>query len=138
MITLSGIAAQFAELTLAMLLAPLLTGWINMCRAWMQNKSAPPLLTPYRVLLKLFSKEPVLAQNASPLFRITPYIIFGCMCLAAAIIPTFSSTGANAAIPKRFSTFSTDPISATSEIQPTYPNVIRVRSSAILAFSGIA
>jgi formate hydrogenlyase subunit 4 len=91
MISLSGIAAQFAELMLAMLLAPLLTGWVNMCRAWMQNKSAPPLLTPYRVLLKLFSKEPVLARNASHLFRITPYIIFGCMCLAAAIIPTLET-----------------------------------------------
>jgi len=88
MITLSGIAAQLTELMLAVLLAPLFTGWVNMCRAWLQNKSAPPLITPYRVLLKLFSKEPVLAQNASPLFRITPYIIFGCMCLAAAIVPT--------------------------------------------------
>ena len=88
MLTIAGIAAQLTELMLAVLLAPLFTGWVNMCRAWMQNKSAPPLLTPYRVLLKLFNKEPVLAQNASPLFRITPYIIFGCMCLAAAIVPT--------------------------------------------------
>lgn len=88
MITLSGIAAQFTELVLAAVLAPLFTGWVNMCRAWLQNKSAPPVLTPYRVLVKLFGKEPVLAQNASPLFRITPYIIFGCMCLAAAIVPT--------------------------------------------------
>ena len=88
MLTIAGIAAQFTELMLAVLLAPLFTGWVNMCRAWLQNKSAPPLLTPYRVLLKLFNKEPVLAQNASPLFRITPYIIFGCMCLAAAIVPT--------------------------------------------------
>ena len=88
MLTIAGIAAQFTELMLAVLLAPLLTGWVNMSRAWMQNKSAPPLLTPYRVLLKLFNKEPVLAHNASPLFRITPYILFGCMCLAAAIVPT--------------------------------------------------
>ena len=60
MITIAGIAAQFTELMLAVLLAPLFTGWVNMCRAWLQNKSAPPLLTPYRVLLKLFNKEPVL------------------------------------------------------------------------------
>lgn len=88
MVTTSGIAAQFIELMLAVLAAPLLTGWVNMCRAWMQNKSAPPLLTPYRVLLKLCRKEPVLADNASSLFRITPYILFACMCLAAAIVPT--------------------------------------------------
>src|SRR5438874_2267495 len=46
----SGLAAQFTELALAILLAPLLTGWVNQCRAWLQNKSAPPLLLPYRTL----------------------------------------------------------------------------------------
>jgi formate hydrogenlyase subunit 4 len=90
MTTLSGIAAQIIELLLAVLAAPLLTGWVNVCRAWMQNRSAPPVLTPYRILLKLFAKEPVLAYNASALFRITPYILFGCMCLAAAIVPTLT------------------------------------------------
>ena len=89
--TVSGAVAQIAELVLGVLLAPLLTGWVNMCRAWMQNRSAPPLLTPYRVLAKLFQKEPVLAHNASPLFRITPYILFGCMCLATAIVPSLDT-----------------------------------------------
>ena len=87
----SGIAAQFTELALAVLLAPLLTGWVNQCRAWLQNKSAPPLAQPYRVLAKLFSKEVVLAPNASPLFRAAPYLIFGCFALAAAIVPTLGT-----------------------------------------------
>ena len=87
----SGIAAQFTELALAVLLAPLLTGWVNQCRAWLQNKSAPPLLQPYRVLAKLFNKEVVLAPNASPLFRTAPYLIFGCLALAAAIVPTLGT-----------------------------------------------
>ena len=47
-----------------MLGAPLLTGWVNQCRAWLQNKSAPPLLQPYRMLHKLFNKESVVAENA--------------------------------------------------------------------------
>ena len=83
-----GLAAQFTELMLAVLLAPLLTGWVNQCRAWLQNKSAPGLLQPYRVLAKLFRKEVVLAHNASPLFRTAPYLIFGALALAAAIVPT--------------------------------------------------
>ncbi len=87
----SGIAAQFTELALAVLLAPLLTGWVNQCRAWLQNRSAPPLAQPYRVLAKLFSKEVVLAPNASPLFRAAPYLIFGCLALAAAIVPTLGT-----------------------------------------------
>jgi formate hydrogenlyase subunit 4 len=87
----SGLAAQFTELMLAILLAPLLTGWVNNCRAWLQNRAAPGLLQPYRVLAKLFSKEVVLAHNASPLFRTAPYLIFGCLALAAAIVPTIAT-----------------------------------------------
>jgi len=91
MISLAGAAAQFTELALAVLLAPLLTGWVNQCRAWLQNRSAPPLLQPYRTLNKLFQKEVVLAHGASPLFRIAPYLIFGCLCAAAAIVPTLGT-----------------------------------------------
>jgi formate hydrogenlyase subunit 4 len=87
----SGVAAQFTELALAVLLAPLLTGWVTQCRAWLQNKSAPGVLQPYRVLAKLFRKEAVLADNASPLFRAAPYLIFGCLALAAAIVPTLGT-----------------------------------------------
>jgi formate hydrogenlyase subunit 4 len=87
----AGIAAQFTELALAVLLAPLLTGWVNQCRAWLQNRSAPSLLQPYRSLAKLFEKEVVLADNASPLFRFAPYLIFGCLALAAAIVPTLDT-----------------------------------------------
>jgi len=89
--SLSGLAAQFTELALAVLLAPLLTGWVNQCRAWLQNKSAPSLFLPYRALGKLFAKEVVLAYNASPLFRTAPYLIFGCLALAAAIVPTLGT-----------------------------------------------
>jgi formate hydrogenlyase subunit 4 len=87
----SGVAAQLTEILLAVLLAPLLTGWVNQCRAWLQNRRAPSLLQPYRVLTKLFSKEVVLAHNASPLFRTAPYLIFGSLALAAAIVPTLGT-----------------------------------------------
>ena len=87
MASLEGLVAQFAVLALTVLLAPMLTGWVNQCRAWLQNRGGPGLLQPYRVLAKLFSKEVVLAHNASPLFRGAPYLIFGCLALAAAIVP---------------------------------------------------
>jgi len=79
--------SQLFQTLLAVLLAPLMLGWINNCRAWLQNKSAPGLLQPYRTLRKLFHKDAVLAHNASSLFRVAPYIIFGCMVLAASIVP---------------------------------------------------
>ena len=79
---------QFLEVVLAIVLAPLFTGWIAQCRAWMQNRTAPPMLQPYRMLRKLFHKEAVLADAASPVFRAAPYVLFGAMALAAAIIPS--------------------------------------------------
>ena len=82
---------QLLELALALLMAPLLTGWVNQCRAWLQNRSAPPLLQSYYTLSKLFHKEVLAAQNASSLFLTAPYIIFSCMALAAAIVPTLST-----------------------------------------------
>ena len=49
-----ALLAQLTELALALVLAPLLTGWVNQCRAWLQNRSAPPLLQGYYTLNKLF------------------------------------------------------------------------------------
>jgi len=89
--TASGVAAQALEIVMALALAPLLSGWVNQCRAWLQNKSAPSLLQPYRVLHKLFHKDSVLAERASSLFRAAPYIVFGCMALACGIVPTLST-----------------------------------------------
>jgi len=87
----SGLVAQLTEVALAILLAPLLSGWVSQCRAWLQNRRGPGLLQPYRVLAKLFEKEVVLAHNASSLFRSSPYVIFGCLVLAAAIVPTLGT-----------------------------------------------
>lgn len=86
-----GVVSQLMALVAALVLAPLLTGWVNQWRARLQNKSAPGLLQPYRVLHKLFHKESVMAEHASPLYRTAPYLIFGCMLLASAIIPTLST-----------------------------------------------
>ena len=89
--TLSGVISQLLAIFVALALAPLLGGWVNQWRAWLQNKSAPPLFQPYYLLHKLFNKESVLAEHASSLFRATPYIVFGCMALASAIVPTLST-----------------------------------------------
>jgi formate hydrogenlyase subunit 4 len=86
-----GAISQVLEIMVALALAPLLVGWVNQWRAWLQNRSAPGVLQPYRVLHKLFMKYVVMAENASPLFRAAPYVVFGCMTLACAIIPTLST-----------------------------------------------
>ncbi len=86
-----SVLSQLLEIVVALAVAPLLTGWINQWRAWLQNKSAPSLLQPYFMLHKLFNKDSVVADHASPLFRGAPYIVFGCMTLACAIVPTLAT-----------------------------------------------
>jgi formate hydrogenlyase subunit 4 len=89
--TATGFLSQLLQLAIALLLAPLLVGWVNQCRAWLANKSAPSLFLPYRTIRKLFHKDAVVAENASAIFRLTPYIVFGAMTLAAAIVPSLAT-----------------------------------------------
>ena len=88
---IEGVLAQLTAMAVALVVAPLLSGWVNMCRAWLRNRTAPPLLLPFHALRKLFWKESVVAHDATALFRIAPYVVFACMLLAAMIIPTLST-----------------------------------------------
>jgi formate hydrogenlyase subunit 4 len=86
-----ALVRQIGEIVLALALAPFFVGWIAQCRAWLQNRSAPPLQQPWWLLRKLFSKDAALAEHASVLFRLTPYVLYGTMVLAAAIIPSVAT-----------------------------------------------
>jgi len=91
MSNLPGIAFQVLQSVFVVLAAPLLMGWVNQCRAWLQNRSAPSIWLPYYTLAKLFHKDAVIARNASPVFRFAPYLVFGCMWLAAGIVPVLAT-----------------------------------------------
>jgi formate hydrogenlyase subunit 4 len=82
---------QGAQMLLVLLLAPLLTGFVRKAKARFQRRLGPPLIQPYRDLIRLMRKEVVLADNASWLFRINPYLIFAATWVAAALVPTFKT-----------------------------------------------
>jgi formate hydrogenlyase subunit 4 len=82
---------QVAQLVLVLVLAPLLTGITRKVKARLLRRQGASPLQPYRDLLKLVRKEAVVAQNASWLFRTTPYLVFATTWVAAALIPTFAS-----------------------------------------------
>ena len=84
---LESFSYQLAQTLIVLVVAPLMLGWVNQCRAWLQNRTGPGVLQPYRVLAKLFQKDVVLAHDASLLFRGAPYVQFGCMVLVASIVP---------------------------------------------------
>lgn len=89
--TIGGLISQLLQVAIAVALAPILVGWVGQCRAVLQNKRPPPLLLPYRTIHKLLIKDAVVADNASPIFRLTPYMVFGAMCCAAAIVPSLAT-----------------------------------------------
>ena len=82
---------QGSQMLLLLLLAPLLTGWIRTLKAQLLRRRGPSLLQPYRDLSKLLRKEVVLADSASWLFRVAPYLIFAAIWVAASLAPTFAS-----------------------------------------------
>jgi len=82
---------QGVQMLLVLLLSPLLTGFVRKVKARLLRRQGPPLLQPYRDLLRLMRKEVVLAENASWLFRVIPYIVFAGTWVAASLVPTFRS-----------------------------------------------
>ena len=82
-------AVQGAQMLLVLLLAPLLTGFVRKVKARLLRRQGPPLIQPYRDLVRLMRKEVVLAENASWLFRVIPYLIFAATWVAASLVPTF-------------------------------------------------
>ncbi|MGE0022703.1 MAG: respiratory chain complex I subunit 1 family protein [Hyphomicrobium sp.] len=91
MAVMLNLLAQGGEMLLVLALAPLLTGFVRKVKARLLLRRGPPVLQPYRDLLRLVRKEVVLADNASWLFRSAPYLIFAATWVAASLVPTFAS-----------------------------------------------
>ena len=85
-----GILIQGAQMALVLLLAPLLTGLVRKVKARLLRRQGAPIIQPYRDLLRLMRKEVVLAESASWLFRVIPYLIFAATWVGAALVPTFA------------------------------------------------
>ena len=91
MAVIADLLVQGGQMMLVLALAPLLTGLVRKVKARLLRRKGPPLLQPYRDLLRLIRKEAVVAENASWLFRVAPYLIFAATWVAAALVPTFAT-----------------------------------------------
>jgi formate hydrogenlyase subunit 4 len=90
MALIPALAVQGAQMLLVLLLAPLLTGFVRKVKARLLRRVGPPLIQPYLDLVRLLRKEAVIAENASWLFRVIPYLVFATTWVAAALVPTFA------------------------------------------------
>src|SRR5258707_14939892 len=89
MAVIRDIVFQGVQLMMVLFLAPLLTGFVRKVKARLLRRQGPPLVQPYRDLVRLMRKEVVLAENASWLFRVIPYFVFASTWIAASLVPTF-------------------------------------------------
>ena len=88
---ITTLAVQAAQMLLVLGLAPLLVGFVRKVKARLLRRQGPPLIQPYRDLIRLLRKDVVLATSASWLFRAIPYLIFAATWVAAALVPTFAT-----------------------------------------------
>jgi formate hydrogenlyase subunit 4 len=91
MAMITTLAVQAAQMLMVLALAPLLVGFVRKVKARLLRRQGPPLIQPYRDIIRLLRKDVVLANSASWLFRAIPYLIFAATWVAAALVPTFAT-----------------------------------------------
>ncbi|HEX6999617.1 MAG TPA: NADH-quinone oxidoreductase subunit H [Gammaproteobacteria bacterium] len=91
MAVIADLLVQGLQMALVLLAAPLFTGFVRKVKARLNRRRGPSVWQPYRDLARLLKKEVVLAENASWLFRVAPYLIFAATWVAASLVPTFAA-----------------------------------------------
>lgn len=72
-------------------LSPLGIGIIRKIKARLQNRIGANIFQPYRDLWKLLHKDEIISDDASWIFRFTPFILFAITLVVGISIPLFSS-----------------------------------------------
>ena len=86
------LALEILQGVLLIVIAPLLRGVIARLKARIQNRRGSSVWRPYADLLKLFRKEDLVPNTASPLFRLAPRVVFAATVAAAAFVPVLHSS----------------------------------------------
>ena len=90
MSALAGIATLCVHVSLMLAAAPVLTGFLRWLEARLLGRAGPSPLQPWRDLVRLARKQPVVALEASWLFRAAPATGFAATLAAAALVPGFA------------------------------------------------
>jgi formate hydrogenlyase subunit 4 len=90
MTVLSAILVQALHILLVLAAAPLVTGGVRWLKARMMGRAGPHPLQPLRDFAKLLRKRPVLAENASAVSRVAPYVAAGAALAALSLVPSFA------------------------------------------------
>ena len=88
---LRGYLIEIGQALMALVIAPGLVGFIRWLKARLQGRRGASVLQPYYDLKKLFAKEVIVSNNASWLFRFTPYLLFSTTLAVTLLVPMFAA-----------------------------------------------
>lgn len=87
---LPDLLAQILHLGLMLAIAPIAAGLAEWLDARLAGRSGPPVMLPWRNLIRLARKTRVDLENASPVLRFGPGVTLGATIAAAALVPSFA------------------------------------------------
>lgn len=82
--------AQMLHVGLMIAAAPTVAGLMDWLDARLSGRSGPPVLLPWRDLLRLSRKSPMTIESVSVVSRFTPALALGATLSAAALVPSFT------------------------------------------------
>ena len=88
------ITIELLQLFIVIIGSPLIVGIIRKAKARLQGRRGAGIFQPYADLRKLLSKEVVVSENTSWIFRFTPYLLVTTMLLSAVIVPVLTTRAA--------------------------------------------
>lgn len=90
MILFLSILAQILHSSLMIVAAPTVAGAMAWLEARWSGRSGPPILLPWRELLRLARKTPMVHENLSVVSRVAPAVALGAMVSAVSLVPSFA------------------------------------------------
>lgn len=84
------ISSSFIQLSVILIVSPLVGGIIKKVKSLTQKRKGPPVLQMYYDLIKLFSKELVISDQSTWILRATPYIVFASTVTASLFVPVMN------------------------------------------------
>ena len=79
------------QIIVLLAVSPFLVGLIRKVKARLQCRRGASVFQPYRDLIKLFRKQPVVSTTTSWIFTVTPYLLFASTLAAGLLVPVFAS-----------------------------------------------
>ncbi|MBE0608653.1 MAG: NADH-quinone oxidoreductase subunit H [Dehalococcoidia bacterium] len=89
--TAESIVLGVAQIVVVVAVAPLFQGLIRKLKARFQSRNGPPLLQSYYDLGKLFSRGEMVADTASVIQLLAPWIVLGAVLSATLFVPMFAA-----------------------------------------------